>query len=85
MPAVRFSMRSERWRRATAISLAQVRDIADGGPSSARSTSCRGPICSTAWTPDGQRIGGDRDGATVTVTAVDETAKIDLKRRERRC
>jgi len=72
-----FSMRSEAVAARNAISLAQVRDIADGAVERTLYELSR-PKMLDAWTPDGQVHRWVEDGATVTVTAVDETAKIDL-------
>jgi general secretion pathway protein K len=72
-----FSMRSEAVAARNAISLAQARGIADGAVERTLYELSR-PKMLDSWLPDGQPHQWTDDGATITVTAVDETAKIDL-------
>ena len=72
-----FSMRTEALAVRNAVSLAQVRVIADGAVERAAFELMR-PQVANVWKPDGQPhrfVDGD---ATVVVTAVDEAAKIDI-------
>jgi general secretion pathway protein K len=72
-----FSMRSEAVAARNAISLAQARVVADGAVERTMYELSR-PRMLDAWTPDGQPHRWIEDNATITATAVDETAKIDL-------
>jgi len=72
-----FSMRSEAVAARNAISLAQARTIADGAVERTLYELSR-PKMLDAWAPDGQPHRWTEDGAAITATAVDETAKVDL-------
>ncbi|HKU87300.1 MAG TPA: hypothetical protein VJV77_13280 [Casimicrobiaceae bacterium] len=72
-----FSMRSEALATRNAVSLAQARAIADGAVERMAFELSR-PRNPDAWTFDGQPHRWTEGDATVVVSAVDESAKIDL-------
>ena len=72
-----FSMRSEALATRNALSLAQVRAIADGAVERTAFELMR-PRVADAWTFDGQAHRWTEGDATVVAVAVDEAAKIDL-------
>jgi general secretion pathway protein K len=72
-----FSMRSEALAVRNAVSLAQVRAIADGAVERTVFELMR-PQVANVWKPDGQPHRFVDSGATVVVTAVDEGSKIDI-------
>ena len=72
-----FSMRSEAIAARNAITLAQARAAADGAVERALFELSR-PRLVDAWAPDGQQHLWRENDATLVVTAVDETSKIDL-------
>ena len=72
-----FSMRTEALAVRNAVSLAQARSIADGAVERTAYELMR-PQVANAWKPDGQAHRFIEGEATVTVTAVDEAAKIDM-------
>jgi general secretion pathway protein K len=72
-----FSMRTEALAVRNAVSLAQVRAVADGAVERAAFELMR-PQVANVWKPDGQPHRFADGDATVVVTAVDEAAKIDI-------
>jgi general secretion pathway protein K len=72
-----FSMRSEALAARNAISLAQARAIADGAVERAAFELMR-PRIPDAWAVDGQVHAWQDGDIAIVVTAVDESAKIDL-------
>jgi len=72
-----FSMRTEALAVRNAVSLAQARAIADGAVERTAYELMR-PQIADVWKPDGQPHRFIDGEATVTVTAVDEAAKIDM-------
>src|SRR5512133_307767 len=72
-----FSMRTEALAVRNAVSLAQARAIADGAVERTAYELMR-PQIANVWKPDGQAHRFIEGEATVTVTAVDEAAKIDM-------
>jgi len=72
-----FSMRTEALAVRNAVSLAQVRVIADGAVERAAFELMR-PQVANVWKPDGQPHRFVDGEATVVVTAVDEAARIDI-------
>jgi general secretion pathway protein K len=72
-----FSMRSEAIAARNAITLARARVAADGAVERTLFELSR-PRMVDAWTPDGQPHLWREDDATLVVTAVDESSKIDL-------
>jgi len=72
-----FSMRTEALAVRNAVSLAQARAIADGAVERTAFELMR-PQIANVWKADGQPHRFIDGEATVTVTAVDEAAKIDM-------
>ena len=72
-----FSMRSEALATRNALSLARVRATADGAIERMAFELSR-PRVPDAWALDGQPHVWQEDDITVTVSAVDEAARIDL-------
>ncbi|HEY3461464.1 MAG TPA: hypothetical protein VGL52_11620, partial [Casimicrobiaceae bacterium] len=72
-----FSMRSEALATRNALSMAKARASADGAVERTAYELMR-PQIANVWKPDGQPHRFIDGEATVTVTAVDEAAKIDM-------
>jgi general secretion pathway protein K len=72
-----FSMRTEALAVRNAVSLAQVRAVADGAVERGAFELMR-PQVANVWKPDGQAHRFSDGDVTVVVTAVDEAAKIDI-------
>ncbi len=73
-----FSMRSEALAARNALSVAQVRAIADGAVERTAFELQRPRNLPDVWVPDGQPHTWKDGDATITVLAVDESAKIDI-------
>jgi len=73
-----FSMRGEALAARNALSLAQARAAADGAVERTVLELTRPRNIAGAWAPDGQWRQWQDGEATIVVSAVDETSKIDL-------
>ena len=72
-----FSMRSEALATRNAVSLAQARTLADGAVERGAFELMR-PRLPNAWTPDGVPHRYVDGNASITIVAVDESARVDV-------
>jgi general secretion pathway protein K len=73
-----YSMHNEALAARNALSVAQARALADGAVERTAFELQRPRNLADAWTPDGQPHSWKDGDTTLTVTAVDESAKIDI-------